>query len=70
MGLGDWMVQQTVEKPDKNHQKTDWARTGESKFSSSELILRKFVLLSHLCSCCGFIVVINIANRIASRTQA
>jgi len=27
MGLGDWIVQQTVEKVDVNEQKIDWART-------------------------------------------
>ena len=29
MGLGDWFVQQTMKRTEKNQQKTDWERTGE-----------------------------------------
>jgi len=29
MGLGDWFVQQTIKRTEKNQQKTDWERTGE-----------------------------------------
>jgi len=27
MGLGDWIVQKTIEQTDVNRQKIDWART-------------------------------------------